>query len=168
MKIGKEVFIANTATVVGDVVLGDNSSVWFGAVVRGDSDKIVIGKNSNIQDTAVVHVDPNTPTKIGDNVTIGHGAIVHGTTVGDNSLIGMRATLLNNAIIGKNCIIGAHALVTEGKIIPDNSLVLGSPGKVVKTYSDEEVAANNKNSGAYVVKGKEYLAGKYVPYQNDY
>ena len=168
MKIGKEVFIANTATVVGDVVLGDNSSVWFGSVVRGDSDKIEIGKNSNVQDTAVVHVDPNTPTKIGDNVTVGHGAIIHGATVGNNSLIGMRATLLNNAVIGENCIIGAHALVTEGKIIPDNSLVLGSPGKVVKTYTDEEVAANNRNSGAYVIKGKEYLAGKYKPYQNDF
>lgn len=168
MKIGKEVFIANTATVVGDVEIGDNSSVWFGAVVRGDSDKIVIGKNSNIQDTAVVHVDPNTPTKISDNVTVGHGAIVHGATVGDNSLIGMRATLLNNAVIGKNCIIGAHALVTEGKIIPDNSLVLGSPGKVVKTYTEEEVTKNNRNSGAYVKKGREYLAGKYESYQNDF
>lgn len=162
MKKGKEVFIANTATVIGNVTLGDNVSVWFGAVIRGDSDSIKIGKNSNIQDTAVIHVDPTTPTNIGENVTVGHGAIVHGATVGNNSLIGMRATILNNAIIGKNCIIGAHALVTEGKVIPDNSLVIGAPGRVVKTYTPEEVAKNNRNADAYVKKGKEYLSGKYV------
>lgn len=161
MKKGKEVFIANTATVLGDVQLGDNVSVWFGAVIRGDSDQIKIGDRSNIQDTAVVHVDPGVPAIIGEGVTVGHGAIVHGASVGNNSLIGMRATLLNNAVIGDNCIVGAHALVTEGKVIPDNSLVLGSPAKVVKTFTEEEIGRIRKNADAYVQKGKEYLEGKY-------
>lgn len=162
MKKGKNVFIADTATVIGDVELGDNTSIWFGAVVRGDSDTIKIGNNSNIQDTAVVHVDPNVPAEIGEGVTVGHGAIVHGATVGDNSLIGMRATLLNNVVIGKNCIVGAHSLVTEGKIIPDNSLVLGSPARVIKTLDDNQIEGIIKNAEAYVNKGKEYLDGKYL------
>ena len=161
MKKGKNVFIADTATVIGNVELGNNSSVWYGAVIRGDSDAIKIGDNSNIQDTAVVHVDPGTPVKIGDWVTVGHGAIVHGAKVGNNTLIGMRATLLNNAVIGSNCIVGAHALVTEGKIIPDNSLVIGSPAKVIRTLSVEQIESIKINAEAYVNKGVEYLEGKY-------
>ena len=162
MRKGKEVFIAETATVIGDVELGDNSSVWYGAVVRGDSDTIRIGAKSNIQDTAVVHVDPGVPVEIGEGVTVGHGAIIHGARVGNNTLVGMRATLLNNVVVGNNCIIGAHALVTEGKVIPDNSLVLGSPAKVVKTLDKEQIEGIVKNGQAYVKKGLEYLEGKYL------
>lgn len=161
MKEGNEVFIAKTATVIGNVELGNNSSIWFGAVVRGDSDCIKIGDRSNIQDTAVVHVDPGVPVEIGKGVTVGHGAIVHGAKVGDNTLIGMRATLLNNVIVGNNCIIGAHVLVTEGKVIPDNSLVIGSPAKIIKNLNEEQIDSIRKNAEAYVNKGKEYLDGKY-------
>ena len=161
MKKGNDVFIANTATVIGDVELGDNSSVWFGAVIRGDSDSIKIGNNSNIQDTAVVHVDPDVPVEIAAGVTVGHGAIVHGAKIGNNTLIGMRATLLNNVVIGNNCIVGAHSLVTEGKIIPDNSLVIGSPAKVVRILSKEQIDSIKLNANAYVNKGMEYLDGKY-------
>lgn len=158
---GKEVFIANTATVIGNIEMGDNSSVWFGAVVRGDNDKITIGDRSNIQDLSVIHVDEGVPVNIGKEVTIGHGAIVHGATIGDNSLIGMRSTLLNNVVIGKNCIVGAHALVTEGKVIPDNSLVIGMPAKVVKTLSPDEIEKIKLNYQSYVKKGKEFLNEKY-------
>lgn len=161
MKKGENVFIADTATVLGNVTLGENASVWFGAVIRGDSDTITIGARSNIQDTAVVHVDPGVPVSIGEGVTVGHGAIVHGATVGNNTLIGMRATLLNHVKIGNNCIVGAHSLVTEGKEIPDNSLVIGSPAKVVKTLTPEQIEGIRKNGEAYVIKGMEYLQGKY-------
>ena len=161
MKKGKEVFIAENATVIGNVELGDNSSIWFGAVLRGDNDFIKIGERTNIQDLSIIHVDEGVPVTIGKEVTIGHGAIIHGATVGDNSLIGMRATLLNNSVIGKNCIVGAHALVTEGKIIPDNSLVIGIPAKIVKTLTNEEIEAIKLNFTSYVKKGKEYLKNKY-------
>ena len=161
VKKGKDVFIADTATVLGRVELGDRASVWFGAVIRGDSDQIKIGKETNIQDTAVVHVDPGVPVHIANGVTVGHGAIVHGASVDSNSLIGMRATLLNNVRVGKNCIVGAHALVTEGKIIPDNSLVLGAPAKIVRSLTDEEVESIRNNVRSYVKKGKEFLEGKY-------
>jgi len=161
MKKGDHVFIANTATVLGDVELGNNVSIWFGAVLRGDSDQIIIGNDSNIQDTAVIHVDPGVPVKIGEGVTIGHGAIVHGAEVGNNTLIGMRATLLNNAVIGDNCIVGANSLITEGKVIPPNSLVMGSPAKVIKVLSSEQINSIRNNARAYVTKGAEYLRGKY-------
>lgn len=130
----KTVFIASSASVMGQVSLGEQASVWYGAVIRADVEKIIIGHRTNIQDTAVLHADEGSPTIIGDDVTVGHGAIVHGATVGDGSLIGMRATILNNAKIGKFCIIGAHALVTEGMEVPDFSMVLGTPGKVVKSF----------------------------------
>ena len=113
MKTGKNVFIANTATVVGDVILGDECSVWFGAVIRGDSDKITIGDRTNIQDNAVIHIDAGIPCTIGDEVVVGHSAIIHGATIDNNTLIGMRATVMNGAKIGKFCVIGAHALVTQ-------------------------------------------------------
>ncbi len=128
----KAIFIASSASVMGRVSFGEQVSVWYGAVIRADVEKITIGHRSNIQDNAVLHADEGAPTIIGDDVTVGHGAIVHGATVGDGSLIGMRATILNNAKIGKFCIIGAHALVTEGMEVPDFSMVLGTPGKVLK------------------------------------
>ena len=161
MKLGKEVFIANTATVVGNVSLGDQSSVWFGAVVRGDADSIRIGDRSNIQDTAVIHADEGVPTHIHNDVTVGHGAIVHGATVGDFSLIGMRATVLNGAKVGKHCLIGAHALVTENTVIPDGSLVMGMPAKVVRSLTDEEKKRLEGSAAHYVANAADYMAGKY-------
>lgn len=161
MKIGRDVFVADNATVIGNVELGDNATVWYGAIIRGDNDLIKIGAGTNIQDGAIIHVDPGVPVTIEEMSTIGHGAIIHGAYVDSNSLIGMRATLLNNAKIGKNCIVGAHALVTEGKVIPDNSLVIGSPAKVVRTLTEEEIEGIKKNVNSYINKGKEYLQGKY-------
>ena len=154
---GKDVWIADTARVFGKVILGDESSVWFSAVLRGDSDLIKIGDRSNIQESAVVHVDPGFPTTIGNDCIIGHGAIVHGATLGNNVLVGMHATVLNGAQIGNFCIIGAHALVTEGTIIPDYSIVMGAPAKVVKQMSDSHVEKIKRNAQAYADLSKEYI-----------
>lgn len=151
------VFIAPNATVIGDVELGPNVSVWFGAVIRGDSDSITIAEGSNIQDNCVVHVDPGKPVNIGREVIVGHAAIIHGATVGDNTLIGMRATLLNNVKVGSWCIIGAHALLTEGTEIPDNSVVLGSPGKVVRQVTEEDKVRIKRNAEAYIELGRRYI-----------
>ena len=156
VKKGREVFIAPNATVIGDVELGNHVSVWFGAVIRGDNDKIVIGERSNIQDNCVLHVDEGDPVIIGREVTVGHGAIVHGATVGDMSLIGMGAIVLNKAKIGKCCIIGANALVTSGMDIPDYSLVMGSPAKIVKTYGPEVEERLRQSAENYVRHGKKY------------
>lgn len=157
MKKGKEVFIASNAEVFGQVELGDNASVWFGAVLRGDSDLISIGDRTNIQDGCIVHVDPGVPVSIGKECVLGHAAIVHGCTIGNNSLVGMRATVMNRAVIGKHCIIGAHALVTEGKVIPDYSMVLGSPAKVVRQLTEDEVEAVKRNAAHYANLAKKYL-----------
>ena len=161
MKIGNEVFIAPSATVIGNVTLEDRSSVWFGAILRGDSDEIYIGARTNIQDGAIIHVDPGVPATLGSDVVVGHGAIIHGATVGDTSLIGMRATLLNKVKVGKGCIIGAHALLTEGTEIPDYSLVLGAPGKVVKQLDEEQVERIRKNAAHYVALAKRYQRGEF-------
>jgi carbonic anhydrase/acetyltransferase-like protein (isoleucine patch superfamily) len=166
MKIGKQVFIAPNATVIGQVELADEASVWFGAVMRGDSDKITIGNRTNIQDGAIIHVDPGVPATLGNNVVIGHAAIVHGAEVKDGSLIGMRATLLNRVVVGKGCIVGANALVTEGTVIPDGSLVLGSPAKVVRQLKPEEQEKIIKNAAHYAELGKKYLAGKFEIYKH--
>ena len=149
-------FVAESASVIGSVVLDDNVSVWFGAVVRGDYDTVTIGANSNIQDCAVVHMDDTYPVTIGDGVTVGHHAVVHGCTVGDNSLIGIHAVVMNGARIGENCLIGSNALVTEGKTIPDGSLVLGSPGRVVRDLTDDEVEEITYFSNLYVNNFKSY------------
>lgn len=138
---GTNHFIADNAVVAGDVTIGNDVSIWFGAVIRGDEDSVVIGDATNIQDCCVVHVDHNRPVIIGNKVTIGHKAIIHGCTIGDQSLIGMNAVILDGAVIGKNCIIGANSLITQGKQIPDNSLVVGSPGKIIRQLSEEEVNA---------------------------
>jgi len=132
-------WIAPDANVIGNVVLESGASIWFGATLRGDNEVIQIGRGSNVQENTVMHTDMGCPLTIGENCTIGHKAMLHGCTIGDNSLIGMGATVLNNAVIGKNCLIGAGALVTEGKVIPDNSMVLGSPAKVVKELGAEWV-----------------------------
>lgn len=147
---GAQHFIAESASVIGTVILEDNVSVWFGAVLRGDNEPIHIGRNSNIQDGAVLHTDPGTPLSVADNVTIGHQATLHGCTIGEGSLIGIKAVILNHAVIGKNCLIGANALITEGKVIPDNSLVVGSPGRVLRKLTEAEIAALQANASHYV------------------
>ena len=160
MTIGKEVFIAPTAILIGNIALGDEASVWFGAILRGDSDKISIGPRTNLQDGVIVHVDPGVPVLIGSGVVVGHGAIVHGASIGDDSLIGMRATLLNGVKVGKGCIIGAHSLLTEGTEIPDYSLVMGMPGKVIKQLTQDQVARIRTNADHYVALAKRYLCGE--------
>lgn len=154
---GKNVFIAPNASLIGQVQIGNQSSVWYGAVLRGDNDLIQIGERSNIQDNAVVHVDPGVPVNIGNDCIIGHGAIVHGAKLNNNVLVGMNAVLLNNAEIGEYSIIGANALVTIGTIIPARSLVLGSPAKVVGQISEDQMRSIERNAAVYVAKAKEFM-----------
>ncbi|PIE20751.1 MAG: gamma carbonic anhydrase family protein [Neptuniibacter caesariensis] len=149
-KIGSEHFVAENATVIGNVELHDRSSIWFNVVIRGDSDPIIIGEGSNIQDGAVLHTDPGFALTIGQDVTVGHMAMLHGCKVGDGSLIGISAVVLNGAEIGKGCLIGANALVPEGMKIPDYSLVVGSPAKVKRTLNEEQVAGLQQNAAHYV------------------
>lgn len=149
-------FIAPSADVIGAVRLGHDVSVWFNAVVRGDKEPITIGDGSNVQDCVVLHTDPGCPLVIGRNVTVGHKAILHGCQVGDNSLIGINAVVLSGATIGRNCLIGANALVTEGKSIPDNSMVLGSPAKVVRELSAEQIAGLEQSARGYVENFKRF------------
>lgn len=156
-QIEPDVFIAPSADIIGKVQIGKKSSIWFGAVLRGDSDQISIGERSNIQDNAVVHVDPGSPAIIGDDVIVGHLALVHGAKIGNNVLIGMNSTILNDAVIGDYCLIGANALVTAGTVIPPHSLVLGSPAKVVKTLSEKQIEAIEKNAEVYVKHAEAYL-----------
>jgi carbonic anhydrase/acetyltransferase-like protein (isoleucine patch superfamily) len=139
-QLGDGAWVAGSAEVIGDVELGDNASVWFGCVVRGDSEKIKIGRNANIQDLSVLHADFGVPLVIGDDVSVGHQVMLHGCTIGDGSLIGIQAVVLNNAKIGKNCIVGAGSVVTENKEFPDNSLILGAPARVVRTLSEKDRA----------------------------
>ena len=160
ISIDKTVFIADGARVLGDVEIGKNSSVWFNAVIRGDSNKIRIGNRSNIQDNAVIHTSKDFGVRIGDNVTIGHGAIVHGCTVKSNVMIGMGAIVLNGAVIEENCIIGAGALVTQGKVIPAGSLVFGNPAKVVRSLTDQEIRSITDNAASYVEEAEHYKNNK--------
>ena len=164
MNIDKTVFVAKGAKIIGDVTIGEGSSIWFNAVVRGDEYPVTIGKNSNVQDNAVIHVGEGFSCTVGDEVSIGHGAIVHGCEVGDGTLIGMGATILNGAKIGKNCIIGAGALVSENKVIPDNSVVIGVPGKVVREMTEDDLASRRRNIEVYKNSAVEYLEGKYEIY----
>jgi len=152
-------WIAPGARVVGAVILGPEVSVWFNAVLRGDNEAITLGHGSNVQDGCVFHTDPGFPLTLGKGVTVGHGAVLHGCTVGDNSLIGMGAMVLNGARIGRNCLIGARALVTEGKEIPDNSLVMGSPGKVIRQIDADGRADLEKAAGVYRDKIARYRTG---------
>ena len=149
-------WIAPTATVIGNVTIGRNVGIWFGAIVRGDNEPIVIGEGTNLQEYAIVHTDPGFPASIGKGCTIGHRAILHGCTIGDNSLVGMGAIILNGARIGRNCLIGAGALVTEGKEVPDNSLVLGSPGKVVGELDEEAILKLTASAEHYVRNAKRF------------
>ncbi len=143
-------WVAPSADVIGRVRLLRNASVWFGAVLRGDNEWIEVGEGSNIQENCVLHTDLGAPLKIGRDCTIGHSAILHGCTIGNNSLIGMGATVLNHAVIGENCLIGANALIPEGKIIPDNSLVVGAPGKIIRVIDADAALGLTKSAQSYV------------------
>ena len=149
-------WVAPNAVVIGDVSLKKNASVWFGSVLRGDNDPIILGENSNIQDNSVCHTDDGMPLIIGDNVTVGHKVILHSCTVGDNSLIGMGSTVLNKAKIGNNCLLGANSLVTEGKEFPDNSLIVGSPAKVKRELTDMEKKIIELSALHYVENMKKF------------
>jgi len=152
-------WVAPTAVLIGRVRLLKDASVWWGAVLRGDNEWIEIGERSNVQDGSVFHTDMDAPLTIGADCTIGHKAILHGCTIGDNSLIGMGATVLNHARIGRNCIVGANALIPEGKEIPDNSLVVGMPGKVIRTLDAEAEKALTHSAAHYVANWKRYASG---------
>ena len=152
-------WVADNAAVLGNVTLHENASVWFGATLRGDNDPIIVGENSNVQDGSVLHTDMGCPLTIGKDVTIGHMVMLHGCTIGDESLIGIGATVMNRAVIGKNCIIGAHALIPEGKVIPDGSLVMGAPGKVVKELGEQHIALIKMSAQVYVDNWKRFKAG---------
>ncbi len=152
-------FIADSACVIGNVKLDEDVGIWFGVVIRGDNEPINIGARSNIQENSVLHTDPGFPVIIGEGCTIGHNATIHGCKIGDNSLIGMGATILNGAVIGKNCLIGAGALVTEGKQIPDNSLVVGAPAKVIRTLDETSAMMLAKSADIYVANAHRFAKG---------
>ena len=153
-------YVAKEATLIGDVIVGEDASVWAGVVIRGDNEPITIGKGSNVQEGTVMHTDIGCPLTLAEDVTVGHQAMLHGCVIGEGSLIGIQAVVLNRAVIGKNCLVGAGSVVTEGKVFPDNSLILGSPAKVVKELTPEAIAALKTSAQNYVAKKnlfKEHL-----------
>lgn len=154
--LGENVFLAENAVVIGDVVLKDGVNIWYGAVLRGDENSIEIGENTNIQDNATLHVAKDHKVVLGKGVTVGHNAIVHGCRVGDDTMIGMGSCILNGAVIGKGCLIGAGALVKEGQVIPDGSLVVGVPGKVVRELNEEGMKKIRANARLYTALSQEY------------
>lgn len=156
VKIHHSCFIAETADIIGDVSIGENSSIWYKAVIRGDGNYIKIGKNTNIQDNSVVHISDIYPTIIGDNVTVGHNAVIHACTIGNNTLIGIGSIILNGVEIGGETIIGAGSLVTPGKKIPSGVLVMGSPAKVVRELTDAEKKSLQESADSYVQLGIEH------------
>ena len=156
VEMADDAWIAETAAVIGKVKLEAGANVWFGAVIRGDVEQMTVGEYSNVQDGAVMHADTGVPLTLGKGITVGHNAMLHGCTVGDYSLIGINAVVLNGAKIGKHCIIGANSLIPEGKEIPDGSLVMGSPGKVVKTLSDQQKKMLELSAAHYVQNAKRF------------
>ena len=154
--LADDVWIAPSADVIGDARLGQGASVWFGAVIRADNTPILVGARTNIQEGAMLHSDPGAPLSVGEGCMIGHHAILHGCTIGDNVLVGMGATILNNAVIGDDCLIGANALVTEGKVFPAGSLIVGAPARAVRTLTDEQLAGLKLSAAVYVEKAKRY------------
>ncbi len=156
----KNIYIADSADVVGDVTLGEGVSVWYQTVIRGDADSITIGKDTNIQDGSLIHMDPGYPVVIGERVTVGHKALLHGCRVGDESLIGMGAIVLTGAVIGRHCLIGAGALVTQNMVIPDGMLVLGAPAKVIRPVREEEIAMFRGAAEEYLHLAKEHFSGE--------
>ena len=157
--IHESAWVADSAQVIGNVILGEGSSVWFGVVARGDTETITVGRGSNIQDNSVLHADMGMPLVIGENVTVGHQVMLHGCTVGDGSLIGIQAVVLNGARIGKNCLVGAGALVTEGKEFPDGCMILGSPAKAVWQLSDAQIEGLKMSAQHYMDNARRYRAG---------
>lgn len=154
--IAAGVYVAETADVIGQVTLKRDASVWYQAVLRGDTDHLEVGEESNIQDGAVLHADPGFPLTVGKGVTVGHQAMLHGCTIGDGSLIGIQAVILNGAVIGRNCLVAAGALVKEGASFPDNSLIVGAPARVVRELSEEGIAGLRKNAAGYVERGRRH------------
>lgn len=157
-KIAKSAFVASNATIIGDVHVGEEASIWFGVIIRGDTDEIRVGARSNIQDGTVMHADPGFPCIVGKEVTVGHRAILHGARIHDRVLVGMGATVMNGAVVESDTMIGANALVREGQHIPSRSLVLGIPAKVVRQLTDPEVAMLRMSAAHYVESGQEYIA----------
>ena len=155
-EIDPESWIAPNAVVIGQVKLSKNASIWWNCTVRGDTDRLIIGENSNIQDGSVLHTNRGIELRIGNGVTVGHGVMLHGCTIGDGSLIGIGAVVLNHAVIGKNSLVAAHTLVPEGKVFPDRTLILGSPGKMVRELTDEEIARNRASAERYVINWQHY------------
>ncbi|WP_153110860.1 gamma carbonic anhydrase family protein [Propionivibrio limicola] len=156
-QIDPESWIAPNATVIGQVSLAKNVSIWWNATLRGDTDQLIVGENSNIQDGSVLHTDPGLKLTIGKNVTVGHMVMLHGCTIGDGSLIGIGSIVLNRAVIGQHCLVGANTLIPEGKVYPDRSLIMGSPGKVVRQLTDEEVERLGGGAGRYVQNWQRYV-----------
>jgi carbonic anhydrase/acetyltransferase-like protein (isoleucine patch superfamily) len=154
--IASSAYVTDSATIIGRVTIEENTSVWFGVTVRGDNEHITIGKNCNLQEGAVLHADPGFPLTMADNVSVGHQAMIHGCTIGEGSLIGIQAVILNGAKIGKNCLVGAGALVTEGKEFPDNSLIVGAPAKVVRTLTEEDIARLYRIANGYVERSRDF------------
>ncbi|HEY0065418.1 MAG TPA: gamma carbonic anhydrase family protein [Telluria sp.] len=153
-EIDASAYVADSATLIGKVTLEENASVWSGATIRGDNERITIGRGSNVQEGTVMHTDLGFPLNVGANVTIGHQAMLHGCTVGDGSLIGIQAVILNGAVIGKGCLVGAGALVTEGKTFPDHSLIIGTPAKAVRTLTPEDITRLELSAASYVARAK--------------
>ncbi|MEJ2800927.1 gamma carbonic anhydrase family protein [Comamonadaceae bacterium PP-2] len=158
-ELGEQAWVADSAQVIGDVRLAADSSVWFGAVLRGDTATITVGEGSNIQDLSVLHADHGVPLTVGRGVTVGHQAMLHGCTIGDNCLIGIQAVVLNHARIGRNCLVGAGSVVTEGKEFPDNSLILGSPARVVRTLDEAAIEKLRASARHYVDNARRFAAG---------
>lgn len=158
-QVDASAWVADSAQVIGQVRLDAQASVWFGCVLRGDGDRIHIGEGSNIQEGSVLHVDAGMPLRVGRHVTVGHGVMLHGCTVGDESLIGIGAVVLNGAQIGKNCLVGAGALVTEGKSFPDGSMILGSPARVVRQLSPEQIEGLRQSARHYIENAQRFRAG---------
>jgi carbonic anhydrase/acetyltransferase-like protein (isoleucine patch superfamily) len=157
--IAEDTWIAPDANVIGNVTLEEAASIWFGCTLRGDNELILIGAGTNVQENTVMHTDPGCPLTIGAGCTIGHKAMLHGCTIGDNTLVGMGATILNRAVIGRNCLIGAGALITEGKDIPDNSLVVGSPGRVIRTLDEAAIEGLRESARHYQRNMRRFRAG---------
>lgn len=158
-RMAASAWVADSAEVMGNVVLGENASVWFGAVLRGDTESITVGAGSNVQDASVLHADFGTPLMIGDRVTVGHQVMLHGCTIGDESLIGIGAVVLNGAKIGKNCLVGAGALVTEGKEFPDGSMIIGSPAKAVRQLTPEQIEGLRMSAQHYIDNARLFKRG---------
>ncbi len=158
-RVAASAWVAENAQVMGDVVIGEGASVWFGVTVRGDTDTITIGAGSNVQDGSVLHADDGVPLVIGANVTVGHQVMLHGCTIGDESLIGIGAVVLNGAKIGKHCLVGAGALVTEGKVFPDGSMIIGSPAKVTRALTPEQIEGLRRSAQHYQANAERFRKG---------